>query len=106
MSNINNSTLNIQNTWDFIDQVDYTNNPTPGLSKALVETISKTNKEPNWMLELRLKALDIFYEKKMPSYGPDLSKLDLDSIYYYAKPAGLKNTTSWDEVPENIKNTF
>ncbi len=106
MSNINNSTLNIQNTWDFIDQVDNTNNPTPGLSKALVETISKNNKEPNWMLELRLKALDIFYEKKMPSYGPDLSKLDLDSIYYYAKPAGLTNTTSWDEVPENIKNTF
>ena len=45
-------------------------------------------------------------KKPMPSWGPDLSKLDLDSIYYFAKPEGAGNNKTWDEVPESIKNTF
>jgi len=58
------------------------------------------------MLELRLKALGIYHEKSMPNWGPDISDLDLDSIYYFAKPEGAGNNKSWDDVPEDIKNTF
>ena len=58
------------------------------------------------MLDLRLKALKLYEEKAMPSWGPDLSKLDLESIYYFAKPEGAGNNKSWDDVPEEIKNTF
>jgi Fe-S cluster assembly protein SufB len=45
-----------------------------------------SNNEPKWMLELRLKALKIFREKELPKWWPNLSKLDLNEIYYYAKP--------------------
>ncbi len=58
------------------------------------------------MLEKRLESLRIFESKTIPTWGPDLSALDLSSIYYYAKPAGTSAATSWDDVPETIKNTF
>jgi Fe-S cluster assembly protein SufB len=58
------------------------------------------------MLELRLKALKLYQEHAMPSWGPDLSKLDLQSIYYFRRPEGAGNNKTWDDVPENIKNTF
>lgn len=58
------------------------------------------------MLELRLKALEIYQSKPMPNWGPDISGLDLESIYYFAKPKGAWNNKSWEDVPENIKKTF
>src|SRR5690625_4597582 len=61
--------------------------------------------EPEWMLERRLEALDIFYSKPMPQWGGDLSELDFDEIIYYVKPSERQGRT-WDEVPEEIKNTF
>ena len=54
----------------------------------MVRQISHANEEPEWMLDLRLKALKIYEEKAMPSWGPDLSDLDLQSIYYFAQPEG------------------
>jgi len=53
-----------------------------------VRQISAENEEPAWMLELRLKALKLFEERDMPKWGPDLSKLDLESIYYFRRPEG------------------
>lgn len=76
-----------------------------GLTKKVVEEISKMKNEPEWMLAERLKALDIFYSKPMPQWGGDLSELDFDEIIYYVKPSE-KQGRSWDEVPEEIKNTF
>jgi Fe-S cluster assembly protein SufB len=61
--------------------------------------------EPEWMLEFRLKALDHFYQRPMPTWGGDLSQLDLDDIYFYAKPSEGEGQ-SWDDVPDNIKETF
>jgi len=61
--------------------------------------------EPAWMLEFRLKALEHFQQRPMPAWGADLSKLDLDDIYYYVKPTE-KDAKSWDDVPDTIKNTF
>ncbi len=76
-----------------------------GLSREVVENISRMKEEPQWMLDFRLKALDHFLKRPMPNWGPDLSALDLDNIFYYVKPME-KSEKSWDDVPDDIKRTF
>lgn len=76
-----------------------------GLSEQIVRSISAQKKEPNWMLEFRLKSLEIFNSKTLPKWGPDLTKLDFDSITFYVKHAEKKET-SWVKVPQDIKQTF
>ncbi|WP_413363261.1 Fe-S cluster assembly protein SufB [Lysinibacillus sp. 3P01SB] len=76
-----------------------------GLTEEIVREISKMKEEPEWMLEYRLNALEIFYSKPMPQWGGDLSALNFDEITYYVKPSEATQK-SWDEVPEEIKRTF
>ena len=76
-----------------------------GLTREIVEEISKMKQEPQWMLDFRLKSLDMFYKLPMPQWGGDLSELEFEDITYYVKPSE-KSEKSWDEVPEQIKNTF
>ncbi len=76
-----------------------------GLSRKVVEEISMMKNEPGWMTDFRLRSLEVFYQKPMPNWGGDLSELDFDDITYYVKPAEKKGKT-WDEVPQEIKNTF
>ena len=76
-----------------------------GLSRAVVENISRMKQEPQWMLDFRLKALEHFMKRPMPNWGPTLAELDLDNIYYYVKPTE-KSEKSWDDVPDDIKRTF
>lgn len=77
-----------------------------GISESVVRRIWEQNGEPDWLLEHRLKCLEIFNSKPMPTWGPDLSKLDLSKICYYAKPTGAGDKKSWDDVPADIKRTF
>jgi Fe-S cluster assembly protein SufB len=76
-----------------------------GLSREIVEEISWLKGEPDWMREFRLRALEIFLAKPMPTWGADLSGINFDDIYYYIKPTD-KKSRSWDEVPEEIRRTF
>lgn len=76
-----------------------------GLDREVVEQISAMKGEPRWMLEFRLKALEHFMQRPMPTWGGDLSKLNLDEIYFYTKPTDAEGR-SWDEVPDTIKRTF
>ena len=76
-----------------------------GLTRRVVEEISHQKNEPQWMREFRLQAYEIFMSKPMPAWGPDLSRLDFDEIVYYIKPTDRQGR-SWDEVPEEIKQTF
>ena len=76
-----------------------------GLDEEIVRQISEMKNEPEWMLKFRLKALAHFQDRPTPTWGPDLSTLDLDDIYYYVKPID-KEGKSWDDIPESIKNTF
>ena len=76
-----------------------------GLDEEVIRQISAFKEEPEWMLEFRLKAYRHFLERPMPSWGPDLSGLDLDEIYFYVRPEEI-DQKSWDDVPETIKNTF
>jgi Fe-S cluster assembly protein SufB len=78
-----------------------------GLSEEIVRQISAHKGEPEWMLEFRLNALKTYYSKPMPKWGGDLSTLEstLDEIYYYLKPQE-RMERSWDDVPQEIKDTF
>ncbi len=76
-----------------------------GLSREVVENISRMKDEPKWMLDFRLKALKHFQSRPMPTWGPDLSGLDLDNIFFYVKPT-QKSEKTWDDVPDDIKKTF
>jgi Fe-S cluster assembly protein SufB len=76
-----------------------------GLTENTVRQISEMKGEPRWMLDFRLRSLKYFESRPMPHWGADLSSLDFESIYYYLKPeAG--NSRSWEDVPDDIKNTF
>lgn len=76
-----------------------------GLDADVVRQISAMKDEPEWVLESRLKALEHFMERPTPTWGGNLDNLDFDNIYYYVKPTD-KESQSWDDVPDTIKNTF
>ena len=76
-----------------------------GLNEDIVRQISKLKNEPEWMLEYRLKSYKAFLKLPLPNFGPDLSSLDYDTYTYFTRLSN-KETQSWDEVPETVKNTF
>lgn len=76
-----------------------------GLNKRIVEELSRQKNEPDWMLQFRLNALEIFEKKQLPTWAADLSDLSIDDIRYYVKPID-KEERSWDDVPDSIKQTF
>ena len=92
--------------YDFKDSTEmYVHLSKKGLSKETVIEISKMKKEPQWMLDFRLRSFEIFMKKPMPTWGGDLSTIDFQNIYYYAK-ASDKTEKNWDDVPDNVKKTF
>ena len=92
--------------YDFKDSTEmYVHLSKKGLSKDTVIEISKLKDEPQWMLDFRLRSFEIFMQKPMPTWGGDLSSIDFQNIYYYMK-ATDKVEKNWDDVPENVKNTF
>jgi Fe-S cluster assembly protein SufB len=76
-----------------------------GINEDVVKSISNIKNEPEWMLDFRLKALKAFFEKKNPTWGPDLSGIKFDEITYYRRSTE-RNENSWDDVPDEIKETF
>lgn len=91
--------------YDFKDEDVSVFKTSKGLSEDIVRQISAKKNEPQWMLELRLKAYRKFLEMSLPSFGPDLSDIDFNDFTYYIKPSD-KVEKDWDEVPETIKETF
>lgn len=77
----------------------------PGISEAVVRQISEYKREPAWMLEHRLAALELFEARPMPNWGADLTSVRFETYHYYLKPTD-KEVRSWSEVPEEIKKTF
>ncbi|GEA81085.1 Fe-S cluster assembly protein SufB [Cellulomonas uda] len=76
-----------------------------GLSEDVVREISRLKNEPEWMLKTRLKSLRMFEKKPMPWWGADLSGIDFDNIKYFVRSTE-KQAASWDDLPEDIKNTY
>src|SRR5690606_8275472 len=91
--------------YGFRDPEQYVYDTGKGLSRRVVEEISSIKGEPQWMRDFRLKALEIFEKKPMPTWGGDLSKLNFDEVRYFVR-ASERQGRSWDEVPEQIKRTF
>ena len=91
---------------DKFDHKDYAGyRSEKGLNRKIVTDISQRKNEPGWMTDFRLKALDIFEKKPMPSWGADLSDLNHHDIHYYVQSVQGRHS-SWDTVPDDIKNTF
>lgn len=91
--------------YGFHDKEEFVFKAQRGLSKEIVEQISKIKKEPEWMLKFRLKSLEEFYRRPMPQWGANLNTIDFDNIFYYLRPTDRQGD-SWEDVPEYIKNTF
>ena len=94
-----------RNVYDIIDKDNYDFKIQKGITREIVEEISKQKNDPEWMREFRLKALEVYNKLEMPTWGPDLSELNMEEIATYVRPK-TKLNTSWDDVPEDIKNTF
>jgi Fe-S cluster assembly protein SufB len=92
------------NKYDFQTESKYIFKARRGLDSDIVRQISEMKKEPAWMLDFRLKSLEIFNSKPMPHWGGDIA-VNFQDIFYYLKPANEQGK-SWDDVPEEIKKTF
>src|SRR6056300_304210 len=95
-----------RDTFDHKNDSSYQSLFDSGLSVDLIKQISKDKNEPEWMLDFRLESLQKFLDMSMPNFGPDLSDLNFNDITYYAKASDVKNAGSWEDVPDDIKNTF
>ena len=91
--------------YDYKNEDIYDIKITNGINENIVREISKIKEEPKWMLDIRLKALEMYNKIPLPTWGPDLSDLDINNISTYVKPKSDINYT-WDDVPEDIKTTF
>jgi Fe-S cluster assembly protein SufB len=94
-----------QEEYGFHEKENYVFKARRGLDAQVVTDMSRMKGEPKWMMDYRLKALDIFYKKPMPTWGADLSGIDFDNIFYYIKPSD-ESVKSWEEVSPEVKNTF
>lgn len=91
--------------YDIKNDFNYKYKSDKGLTPKIIREISREKDEPEWMTNFRLKSLEIYNSKPMPTWGVDLSELDMENIITYIKPdAAMKH--SWDDVPEDIKKTF
>ncbi len=97
--------LKEQQQYDFTTEIDYAHRSRRGLGEDVVRSISALKNEPQWMLDFRLKALDIFLRMPMPAWGVDLGALNFEEFYYFMRATPEKART-WEDVPDAIKDTF
>ena len=91
--------------YDFKDEDTNNYKTNTGLTPEIVKEISQKKNEPDWMLNLRLKSLEIYEKTPLPSWGPSLKELDMNQIVTYVKP-NTDMKSDWNEVPSYIKDTF
>lgn len=91
--------------YDVKNEFTYSYKTEKGLTPEIIKEISKEKNEPQWMTDFRLKSLEVYNSKPMPTWGADLSDLNMDDIITYIRPdTDMKH--NWDDVPDDIKNTF
>ncbi|WP_171779417.1 Fe-S cluster assembly protein SufB [Clostridium acetobutylicum] len=91
--------------YDIKNEDRYSYKVNKGLTPEIIEKISKEKHDPKWMLDFRLKCLDVYNKTELPSWGPSLDELDMDNIVTYVRP-DTEMKGSWNEVPDDIKDTF
>ena len=77
-----------------------------GLTPEIIKEISAEKKDPDWMRDFRLNSLEIFERTPMPDWGPSIEGLDMDNIVTYVRPNAERMNTRWEDVPDDIKDTF
>ena len=87
------------------DEEDYVFKPQKGLTEEIIREMSFLKKEPEWMLDFRLRSYEIFKRKPMPNWGGDTSQIYFDDIYYYIKPTEGQ-VDAWEELPDSVKDTY
>lgn len=92
------------NKYNFVTETTGVFKARKGLSEEVVRQISEMKQEPEWMLDFRLRSLEIFNSKPMPEWGGDIN-INFDDVYYYLKPTDGQSK-SWDDVPQEIKDTY
>jgi Fe-S cluster assembly protein SufB len=97
--------INDQYKYGFHEPENYVFKSKRGLDEDVVRNISWHKKEPEWMLDYRLRALKVFQAKALPMWGGDLTKIDFDNIFYYIKPTENK-VSSWKDLPREIRDTY
>ncbi|HKW70286.1 MAG TPA: Fe-S cluster assembly protein SufB [Candidatus Dormibacteraeota bacterium] len=97
--------VDYKDKYGFFFPEDYVFKAKRGLNEEIVKEISYMKGEPEWMTKFRLRSLEIFRKKAMPTWGADLSVIDFENIFYYLKPAE-KQSKSWEELPPDIKATY
>ena len=102
---MSNGVINTDYRYGFSKPENYVFKAKRGLSSLVVEQISSMKKEPEWMREFRLRALEIFFSKKMPAWGADLSTINFENIFYYIKPTHNQKK-NWRDLPKDIKDTY
>ncbi|MDP4145659.1 MAG: Fe-S cluster assembly protein SufB [Bacillota bacterium] len=99
LEDIERSIYDIKNKFNFSYKTE------KGLTREIIEEISREKDEPAWMREFRLKSLEVYNNTSMPSWGPDLTDLNVENIVTYIKPeTDMKH--SWSDIPQDIKSTF
>lgn len=91
--------------FDKKNKFEYSKISEKGLNEEIVRLISSEKNEPEWMLEKRLEAMKLFFEQDNPTWGPDLSEVDINEITLYVKPKSGEHN-AWDNLPDDIKQTF
>lgn len=94
-----------RNIYDIKNKDEYSYKSKKGITKEIVEEISKQKNDAPWMREFRLKALETYNKLALPTWGPNLDELNMDEIATYVRPK-TDMKSSWEDVPEDIKNTF
>ena len=102
---MSNGVINTDYRYGFSKPENYVFKAKRGLSSLVVEQISSMKKEPERMREFRLRALEIFFSKKMPAWGADLSTINFENIFYYIKPTHNQKK-NWRDLPKDIKDTY
>src|SRR5918992_303874 len=91
--------------YGFHDPEDYFFKAEPGLSREIVAAISEHKNEPQWMRDYRLRSLEYFYARPLPTWGGNVAEIDFDSIHYYIRPTE-KQAKTWEDLPPDIKQTW
>ena len=91
--------------WEIANPERWVSRTPKGLNRTVVEEISSLKGEPDWMRKKRLQSFDIFLQKQMPTWGVDLSELNLDDISFFIRPQD-RQFSSWEEVPSDIKDIY
>lgn len=91
--------------YDVKNEFTYSYKAESGLTEEIIREISAKKNEPDWMLQFRLKSLDLYNKIDVPTWGPDISDLNIDNIVTYVKP-NVEMQSNWEDVPDDIKKTF